>query len=91
MRDVFDSHCITCGQIFPIGLLAMLSGGPVHQKEIMKRMDELGISKRTCELAKATLPIECIRDGALSMWKLSDGQGNHATTQGDTPFAESSF
>ena len=72
-------------------LLAMLSGGPVHQKEIMKRMDELGISKRTCELAKATLPIECIRDGALSMWKLSDGQGNHATTQGDTPFAESPF
>jgi len=72
-------------------LLAMLSGGPVHQKEIMKRMSELGISKRTCELAKATLPIECIRDGALSMWKLSDGQGNHATTQGDTPFAESPF
>ena len=25
MRDVFDSHCITCGQIFPIGLLATSS------------------------------------------------------------------
>ena len=70
-------------------LRAMLSGGPKYQKEIMKRMSELGISQRTCELAKAKLPIQTTRgDNNSSVWMLGDGQGNHATMQGYTPFAE---
>lgn len=70
-------------------LRAMLSGGPMYQKEIMKRMSELGISQRTCELAKAKLPIQTVRGpNNLSVWKLGEGQGNHATMQRYTPFAE---
>ena len=70
----------------------MLSKEPVAQKEIMERMSELGISQRTCELAKAKLDIQTMRgENNSSVWMLDDGQGNHATTQGDTPFAESPF
>ena len=70
-------------------LLSMLSDGPKYQKEIMERMSELGISQRTCELAKAKLDIQTMR-GEInsSVWMLDDGRGNHATMQGYIPFAE---
>ena len=68
-------------------LLAMLSKEPMAQKEIMERMSELGISQRTCELAKAKLPIKTYRIGGRSYWTLADRpDGNDATMQGDTPF-----
>ena len=61
-------------------LLAMLDKGPVPQKEIMARMSELGISQRTCELAKATLPIESVRVGDHFEWVLGGRpDGNYAT------------
>ncbi len=68
-------------------LLDILSRGPVPQKEVMARMSELGISQRTCELAKGTLPIESVREGGCFVWRLaSRPKGNNATMQGDTPF-----
>ena len=68
-------------------LLDMLSGGPMPQKEVMARMSELGISQRTCELAKGTLPIESVREGGCFVWRLAGRpDGNNATMQGDTPF-----
>jgi len=68
-------------------LLDILSGGPMPQKEVMARMSELGISQRTCELAKGTLPIESFREGGCFVWRLaSRPDGNNATMQGDTPF-----
>ena len=67
-------------------LLAMLDKGPVPQKEVMARMSELGISQRTCELAKGTLPIESVREGGCFVWRLAGRpDGNYATMQGDTP------
>ena len=70
-------------------LLSMLSDGPKYQKEIMERMSELGISQRTCELAKAKLDIQTmLGENNSSVWMLDDGQGNHATMQGYIPFAE---
>ena len=52
-------------------------------------MSELGISQRTCELAKAKLDIQTMRgENNSSVWMLDDGQGNHATMQGYIPFAE---
>ena len=61
-------------------LLDMLSKGPMAQREIMERMSELGISQRTCELAKAKLPIKTHRIGMLSYWELADRpDGNDAT------------
>lgn len=69
-------------------LLDMLSMGQMPQREIMERMSELGISQRTCELAKGKLPIETVRVNGHSEWRLAGGQhGNDATMQGDTPFA----
>ena len=68
-------------------LLDILSRGPMPQKEVMARMSELGISQRTCELAKGTLPIESVREGGCFVWRLaSRPDGNNATMQGDTPF-----
>lgn len=68
-------------------LLDLLSRGPMPQKEVMARMSELGISQRTCELAKGTLPIESVREGGCFVWRLaSRPDGNNATMQGDTPF-----
>lgn len=68
-------------------LLDILSRGPMPQKEVMARMSELGISQRTCELAKGTLPIESVREGGCFVWRLaSRPKGNNATMQGDTPF-----
>lgn len=68
-------------------LLDILSRGPMPQKEVMTRMSELGISQRTCELAKGTLPIESVREGGYFVWRLaSRPKGNNATMQGDTPF-----
>ena len=68
-------------------LLEILSRGPIPQKEVMARMSELGISQRTCELAKGTLPIESVREGGCFVWQLASGpKGNNATMQGDTPF-----
>lgn len=64
-------------------LLEMLSREPMAQREIMARMSELGISQRTCELAKAKLPIRTYRIGKLSYWTLADRpDGNDATMQG---------
>ena len=61
-------------------LLEMLSREPMAQREIMARMSELGISQRTCELAKAKLPIKTYRIGKLSYWTLADRpDGNDAT------------
>ena len=61
-------------------LLDMLSREPMSQREIMARMSELGISQRTCELAKAKLPIKTYRIGKLSYWALADRpDGNNAT------------
>ena len=61
-------------------LLDMLSKEPMAQREIMARMSELGISQRTCELAKAKLPIKTYRFGKLSYWALADRpDGNDAT------------
>lgn len=61
-------------------LLDILSNGPVSQKEIMSRMSELGISQRTCELAKAKLPIRSLRVDNHSVWLLgADSSGNNAT------------
>ena len=58
----------------------MLSEGQLPQKEIMARMSELGISQRTCELAKATLPIESVRVGDHFEWVLGGRpDGNYAT------------
>ena len=69
-------------------LLVMLDKGPVPQKEIMARMRELGISQRTCELAKGTLPIESVREGGCFVWRLAGRpDDNYATMQGDTSFA----
>ena len=68
-------------------LLTMLDKGPVPQKEIMARMSELGISQRTCELAKATLPIESVRVGDHFEWVLGGRpDGNYATMYCDIPF-----
>ena len=68
-------------------LLDILSRGSVPQKEVMARMSELGISQRTCELAKGTLPIESVREGGCFVWRLASRPGgNNATMQGDTPF-----
>ena len=68
-------------------LLAMLEKGPMAQKEIIARMSELGISQRTCELAKAKLPIESRREGDCFVWKLDcRPDGNYATMQVDIPF-----
>jgi hypothetical protein len=68
-------------------LLDILSRGPMPQKEVMARMSELGISQRTCELAKGTLPIESVREGGCFVWRLAGRpDGNNATMQGDTPF-----
>lgn len=68
-------------------LLDILSRGPMPQKEVMARMSELGISQRTCELAKGTLPIESVREGGCFVWRLASRPGgNNATMQGDTPF-----
>ena len=68
-------------------LLDILSRGPMPQKEVMARMSELGISQRTCELAKGTLPIESVREGGCFVWRLaSRPKGNNATMQDDTPF-----
>ena len=68
-------------------LLDMLSKGPMAQREIMERMSELGISQRTCELAKAKLPIKTHRIGMLSYWELAARpDGDTATMQCDTPF-----
>ncbi len=65
----------------------MLSEGQLPQKEIMARMSELGISQRTCELAKATLPIESVRVGDHFEWVLGDRpDGNYATMYCDIPF-----
>ena len=65
----------------------MLSEGHLPQKEIMARMSELGISQRTCELAKATLPIESVRVGDHFEWVLGDRpDGNYATMYCDIPF-----
>jgi len=52
-------------------LQTLLASGSVPQKEIIARMNELGISQRTCELAKATLPIETIRVNGHSEWRLA--------------------
>ena len=61
-------------------LLDILSKGPKSQREIMARMSELGISQRTCELAKAKLPIKTYRIGNMSYWTLADRpDGNDAT------------
>ena len=69
-------------------LLDMLSMGQMPQKEIMERMSELGISQRTCELAKGRLPIVTVRVNGHSEWKLAEGPGgNNATMQGIAPFA----
>jgi hypothetical protein len=66
-------------------LQSMLSDGGIPQKEIMKAMSELGISQRTCELAKASLPIQSIRVGDHYVWVLGESkQGNNATMQGNT-------
>ena len=68
-------------------LLDILSRGPMPQKEVMARMSELGISQRTCELAKGTLPIESVREGGCFVWRLANRpKGNNATMQDDTPF-----
>ena len=68
-------------------LLAMLENGPMAQKEIIARMSELGISQRTCELAKAKLPIESRREGDRFVWELgARPDGNYATMQVDIPF-----
>ena len=65
----------------------MLSEGQLPQKEIMARMSELGISQRTCELAKATLPIESVRVGDHFEWVLGGRpDGNYATMYCDIPF-----
>ena len=65
----------------------MLSEGQLPQKEIMARMSELGISQRTCELAKATLPIESVRVGDHFEWVLGNRpDGNYATMYCDIPF-----
>lgn len=61
-------------------LLDILSEGQTPQKLIMQRMDEIGISQRTCELAKATLPIVTVRVNGHSEWKLGERpDGNDAT------------
>jgi len=68
-------------------LLDILSRGPLPQKEVMARMSELGISQRTCELAKGTLPIESVREGGCFVWRLASWpKGNNATMQVDIPF-----
>ena len=68
-------------------LLIMLENGPMAQKEIIARMNELGISQRTCELAKAKLPIESRRKGDCFVWELGGRpDGNYATMQVDIPF-----
>ena len=65
----------------------MLSEGQLPQKEIMARMSELGISQRTCEMAKATLPIESVRVGDHFEWVLGGRpEGNYATMYCDIPF-----
>ena len=65
----------------------MLSEGQLPQKEIMARMSELGISQRTCEMAKATLPIESVRVGDHFEWVLGGRpDGNYATMYCDIPF-----
>ena len=65
----------------------MLSEGQLPQKEIMARMSELGISQRTCETAKATLPIESVRVGDHFEWVLGGRpEGNYATMYCDIPF-----
>ena len=65
----------------------MLSEGQLPQKEIMARMSELGISQRTCEMAKATLPIESVRVGDHFEWVLGvRPEGNYATMYCDIPF-----
>lgn len=61
-------------------LLDMLSNGPLPQKEIMMRMSELGISQRTCELAKAKLPIRSLRVGNHSVWLLGAGSDDNDAT-----------
>ena len=74
-------------------LTKMLWMGPKPQKEIMVRMKEIGISQRTCELAKGDLSIVTRREGDHSVWVLEGGtikldessDDNYATTQRDTP------
>ena len=66
-------------------LQSMLSDGGIPQKEIMKAMSAMGISQRTCELAKASLPIQSVREGDHYVWVLGESkQGNNATMQGNT-------
>ena len=68
-------------------LLDILSKEPMSQREIMTRMSELGISQRTCEMAKATLPIESVRVGDHFEWVLGGRpEGNYATMYCDIPF-----
>lgn len=63
-------------------LQSLLSSGAMPQKEIMARMKALGISQRTCELAKASLPIQSVRTKDGFVWRLADRpDGNTATMQ----------
>lgn len=61
-------------------LLDMLAKGPKAQREIMERMRELDISQRTCELAKAKLPIRSVRVGNHSVWMLGEGSDDNDAT-----------
>lgn len=48
----------------------MLSDGAKPQQEVMLRMKELGISKRTAEIAKAELCVKSIKQGSRWIWQL---------------------
>ena len=48
----------------------LLSDGAKPQQDIMTRMKELGISRRTAEIAKAELGIKSIKQGTHWTWKL---------------------
>lgn len=52
-------------------LVEMLSAGEKAQQEIIAKMTELGISKRTAELAKSELGIKSRRNGSCWTWRLS--------------------
>ena len=79
-------------QIAKRELLALLADGPMLKSDIISHMKELGVSQRTCELAKEGMPnVGCLRESGTnrSMWHLLEHKGTTQQQDFDTLCEES--
>ena len=79
-------------QIAKRELLALLADGPMLKSDIISHMKELGVSQRTCELAKEGMPnVGCLRERGTnrSMWHLLEHKGTTQQQDFDTLCEES--